>query len=98
MSIPLNPADPAHRILAESFGYHPVLCAWCLKLSHVEYARRHPPTTPCAAWHVTFGGQCLNCGHRQGTRTIVGYAEVAESHAICAACLKVQLTSIYAED
>jgi len=20
------------------------------------------PSTPCAAWHTTFGGRCLNCG------------------------------------
>lgn len=35
---------------------------------------------------------------KQGTRTIVDYGEVAESHTICAACLEVQLTSINLED
>ncbi len=23
---------------------------------------KHTSSVPCAAWHMTFGGKCLNCG------------------------------------
>ena len=29
---------------------------------HSEHAARVRVSTPCAAWHINFGGGCLNCG------------------------------------
>jgi hypothetical protein len=34
------------------------------RLGHAEHARQQRLSTPCAAHHQTFGGLCLNCGHR----------------------------------
>ena len=30
--------------------------------THREHAESVRPAVPCAAWHVNFGGGCLNCG------------------------------------
>jgi len=31
-------------------------------MNHTEHAEKAKSATPCAAWHITFGGRCLNCG------------------------------------
>ena len=34
-------------------------------MTHKEYSKTVLGETPpvyCAAWHITFGGKCLNCG------------------------------------
>ena len=32
-------------------------------MTHREHINAGPAlSTPCAAWHLTFGGRCLNCG------------------------------------
>lgn len=34
-------------------------------LDHQQHSERtigKSPATHCAAWHITFGGRCLNCG------------------------------------
>ena len=31
--------------------------------SHAKHAERLLLVTPCAAWHMTFYGRCLNCGY-----------------------------------
>lgn len=33
-------------------------------MTHIQYILQHPPTSPCDAYHITFGGHCLNCGWR----------------------------------
>lgn len=33
-------------------------------LTHHEFITAHPTPTPCSAYHITFGGHCLNCGWR----------------------------------
>lgn len=30
--------------------------------THKEYSESVQPVVPCAVWHITFGGRCLNCG------------------------------------
>ena len=30
--------------------------------THAEHAAKAGSAVPCAAWHVNFGGGCLNCG------------------------------------
>ena len=30
--------------------------------THRAHSAAVRPAVPCAAWHVTFGGRCLNCG------------------------------------
>ena len=30
--------------------------------THQEQRDLVKPVVPCAAWHITFGGRCLNCG------------------------------------
>jgi hypothetical protein len=35
-------------------------------MTHKEYSERYIKRTherPCASWHITFGGRCLNCGY-----------------------------------
>ena len=32
--------------------------------AHMEQWRASRVVTPCAAWHRTFEGLCLNCGYR----------------------------------
>jgi len=32
-------------------------------MTHKEYMDKIKPTAPCASWHITFGGRCLNCGY-----------------------------------
>ena len=32
-------------------------------MTHKEHAETVRPAVPCAAWHVNFGGGCLNCGY-----------------------------------
>jgi len=34
-------------------------------MTHAEHATKtlgQNPATPCASWHITFNGRCLNCG------------------------------------
>jgi hypothetical protein len=33
-------------------------------MTHNEHAKRVGAITPYAAWHLTFGGVCLNCGYK----------------------------------
>ena len=30
---------------------------------HAAHAARVGLAVPCAAWHINFGGACLNCGY-----------------------------------
>lgn len=32
-------------------------------MTHHEYTKQVKPVVPCAAWHLTFEGRCLNCGY-----------------------------------
>jgi len=32
-------------------------------MTHKEHSEKVKPSIPCAAWHITFGGNCLNCGY-----------------------------------
>lgn len=32
-------------------------------MTHIEYTKQVTPVVPCAAWHLTFEGRCLNCGY-----------------------------------
>ena len=36
------------------------------RLTHAQYARRQTLAVSCAAWHVNYGGGCLNCGWEPG--------------------------------
>ena len=31
--------------------------------THTQVIEEIKPSVPCAAWHITFGGKCLNCGY-----------------------------------
>jgi hypothetical protein len=31
-------------------------------MNHTEFSKARKLSTPCAAWHVNYGGGCLNCG------------------------------------
>jgi hypothetical protein len=33
---------------------------------HEQHRLARGVSTPCAAWHGTFGGRCLNCGYTPG--------------------------------
>jgi hypothetical protein len=35
-------------------------------MTHKEASAFRRPVVPCAAWHITFGGRCLNCGWEPG--------------------------------
>jgi hypothetical protein len=32
------------------------------KLTHAQHAAKGKRSTPCCAWHITYGGRCFNCG------------------------------------
>lgn len=54
---PDNPSVAAARrlLVKRNAARHP---------SHCQFAERKRLSTPCSAWHMTFGGLCLNCGWR----------------------------------
>jgi hypothetical protein len=31
--------------------------------THAAHSKAMKLAQPCAAWHLTFGGKCLNCGY-----------------------------------
>jgi hypothetical protein len=50
-------------------------------MTHKEAMAIKKPTVPCAAWHITFGGRCLNCGwepDREITKNLIVFKGVRE--------------------
>lgn len=39
-------------------------------MTHYEWTKTHKQAVPCASWHITFGGRCLNCGYDPNPKTI----------------------------
>jgi len=52
------------------------------KATHAEYVKYVRPSTPCTAAHMTFNGNCTNCGYKSDSRV----PTLTDAQILCENC------------